>query len=78
MCEEALVAGPVVSEEHRDQDGDGEDEQKREVNTVEQLRGRDAPRASGAGARQGGVIGRPLTCIEDTRNISVKFIHVWT
>ena len=59
--EEALVASPVVSEEHRDQDGDGEDEQQREVNTIEQLGGRDASRARGAGARQGGVIGRPLT-----------------
>ena len=62
MGEEALVAGPVVSEEHRDQDGGGEYEQQREVNAVEQLGGRDAPRARGPGARQGGVIGGPLTC----------------
>ena len=32
--EEALVAGPVVSEEHRDQDGDGENEQQRDVEAV--------------------------------------------
>ena len=57
MGEEALVAGPVVSEEHRDQHGDGEDKQQREINAVEQLGGRDAPRARGPGARQGGVIG---------------------
>ena len=58
--EEALVAGPVVSEEHGDQDDGGEDEQEREVDPVKQLWGRHAPRAGGAGTRLGGVIGRPL------------------
>ena len=67
--EEALVAGPVVSEEHRDQDGDGEDEQQRDVEAVKYLGRRDAPGACSTGARLGGVIGCSLTCSKYSMNI---------